>query len=73
MPLSGHIKLGLPDEYASHVIRHILPRFADSFPAVELEVSPPPAKRWRNKLAVIGCILRWWFNPRGDSARHRLR
>ncbi|HBL7018121.1 TPA: LysR family transcriptional regulator [Serratia marcescens] len=38
-PLSGHIKLGLPDEYASHVIRHILPRFADSFPAVELEVS----------------------------------
>lgn len=72
-PLSGHIKLGLPDEYASHVIRHILPRFADSFPAVELEVLPPPAKRWRNKLAVIGCILRWWFNPRGDSARHRLR
>ncbi|CAI0883128.1 LysR substrate-binding domain-containing protein [Serratia entomophila] len=37
--LTGHIKLGLPDEYAPHVIRDILPSFTAKYPQVVLEVS----------------------------------
>ncbi|AHL34424.1 LysR family transcriptional regulator [Pseudomonas brassicacearum] len=41
--LAGRITLGVPDEYADHVIRDILPTFADAWPNVVLELKTAPS------------------------------
>jgi len=41
--LAGRITLGVPDEYAEHVIRDILPTFADAWPNVVLELKTAPS------------------------------
>lgn len=58
--LAGHIKLGVPDEYAVHVIRDVLPLFAATWPNVMLDVTTAPSltlreqvERGRLHLAVV--------------------
>lgn len=46
--LVGRIKLGVPDEYAAHVIRDILPVFAAAWPNVVLEVKTAPSHSLRD-------------------------
>lgn len=41
--LAGRITLGVPDEYASHVIRDILPTFTATWPNVVLELKTGPS------------------------------
>ena len=48
--LAGRIKLGLPDEYAAHVIRDILPLFAAQWPGVVLEVTTAPSLALRDQV-----------------------
>lgn len=46
--LVGRIRLGVPDEYAAHVIRDILPVFAAAWPNVVLEVKTAPSHSLRD-------------------------
>ncbi|MGX4725798.1 LysR family transcriptional regulator [Pseudomonas corrugata] len=41
--LAGRISLGVPDEYANHVIRDILPTFVAAWPNVVLELKTAPS------------------------------
>ena len=41
--LAGRIKLGVPDEYAAHVIGDILPMFTGAWPNVVLEIKTAPS------------------------------
>lgn len=55
--LAGRISLGVPDEYAAHVIRDILPSFTAAWPNVVLEVKTAPSftlRQWvqRGKLQL---------------------
>jgi DNA-binding transcriptional LysR family regulator len=49
--LTGRIVLGVPDEYAAHVIRDLLPPFANSWPHVVLEVRTAPSFKLRDQIA----------------------
>ncbi len=58
--LAGRVKLGVPDEYAPHVIRDILPRFTATWPHIVLEVITSPSlslqeqiQRGRLHLAIV--------------------
>ncbi|MGE8185823.1 LysR family transcriptional regulator [Pseudomonas sp. NPDC086278] len=46
--LAGRITLGVPDEYATHVIRDILPTFAAAWPNVVLELKTEPSDALRD-------------------------
>lgn len=48
--LAGRIVLGIPDEYAAHVIRDILPAFTASWPNVVLEVKTAPSFELREQV-----------------------
>lgn len=48
--LVGRVKLGIPDEYAAHVIRDILPLFSAAWPNVVLEVVTAPSYTLREQL-----------------------
>lgn len=48
--LAGRVKLGVPDEYATHVIRDILPVFASAWPNVVLEVKTSPSYTLREQV-----------------------
>lgn len=48
--LVGRIRLGIPDEYAAHVIRDILPIFAAAWPNVVLEVKTSPSYTLREQV-----------------------
>ncbi|UCJ16738.1 LysR family transcriptional regulator [Pseudomonas sp. MM211] len=48
--LVGRIRLGVPDEYAAHVIRDILPIFAAAWPNVVLEVKTAPSHSLRDQV-----------------------
>lgn len=48
--LAGRVKLGVPDEYATHVIRDILPVFAAAWPNVVLEVKTLPSYTLRDQV-----------------------
>ena len=48
--LSGRITLGVPDEYATHVIRDILPTFAAAWPNVVLELKTAPSYALRDQV-----------------------
>lgn len=49
--LVGRIKFGVPDEYAAHVIRDILPVFTATWPNVVLEVTTGPSLVLRDQIA----------------------
>lgn len=49
--LAGRVVLGIPDEYAAHVIHDILPDFATSWPDVVLEVKTAPSFKLRDQIA----------------------
>ncbi|AVB14115.1 MULTISPECIES: LysR family transcriptional regulator [Pseudomonas syringae group] len=49
--LAGRITLGVPDEYAVHVIRDILPVFAAAWPNVVLELKTAPSYTLREQIA----------------------
>ena len=66
--LAGRITLGVPDEYAAHVIRDILPSFTAAWPNVVLEVKTAPSYtlgQWvqRGKLQVA-----LMSQPRGHAS-----
>lgn len=46
--LAGRIMLGVPDEYAEHVIRDILPTFAAAWPNVVLKLKTAPSYALRD-------------------------
>ncbi|MBT2339873.1 MULTISPECIES: LysR family transcriptional regulator [Pseudomonas] len=46
--LAGRIRLGVPDEYADHVIRDILPIFIAAWPNVVLELKTAPSYALRD-------------------------
>ncbi|KAA8718565.1 LysR family transcriptional regulator [Pseudomonas cannabina] len=48
--LAGRITLGVPDEYAVHVIRDILPVFAAAWPNVVLELKTAPSLTLREQV-----------------------
>jgi len=48
--LAGRITLGVPDEYATHVIRDILPTFAAAWPNVVLELKTAPSYALRDQV-----------------------
>ncbi|MDR5799913.1 LysR substrate-binding domain-containing protein [Caballeronia sp. LZ001] len=48
--LAGRVVLGVPDEYASHVIRDILPGFSTMWPNVVLEVRTAPSLKLRDQV-----------------------
>lgn len=48
--LAGRITLGVPDEYADHVIRDILPTFAAAWPNVVLELRTGPSYALRDQV-----------------------
>jgi DNA-binding transcriptional LysR family regulator len=45
--LAGRVTMGVPDEYASHVIRDILPVFTQAWPNVVLELKTAPSSALR--------------------------
>ncbi|MFM0436595.1 LysR substrate-binding domain-containing protein [Paraburkholderia strydomiana] len=49
--LAGRVIFGIPDEYAAHVIRDILPGFATSWPNVVLEVKTAPSFKLRDQIS----------------------
>lgn len=70
--LAGRITLGVPDEYAVHVIRDILPTFAAAWPNVVLELKTAPSyalrdlvQRGKLQAAVIA-------QPMGQVSAHVL-
>lgn len=70
--LAGRITLGVPDEYAVHVIRDILPTFAAAWPNVVLELKTAPSyalrdlvQRGKLQAAVIA-------QPKGQPSAHVL-
>jgi len=48
--LAGRITLGVPDEYATHVIRDILPTFVAAWPNVVLELKTAPSDALRDQV-----------------------
>lgn len=48
--LTGRVKLGVPDDYAAHVIRDILPAFTAAWPNVILDVKTAPSHTLRNEV-----------------------
>ncbi|WP_122500842.1 LysR family transcriptional regulator [Pseudomonas viridiflava] len=48
--LAGRITLGVPDEYATHVIRDILPTFIAAWPNVVLELKTAPSYALREQV-----------------------
>ena len=47
---AGSIRLGVPDEYADHVIRDVLPPFAALHPRVTLEIATAPSLALRDQV-----------------------
>jgi DNA-binding transcriptional LysR family regulator len=48
--LAGRVSLGVPDEYADHVIRDILPTFTAAWPNVILELKTAPSYALREQV-----------------------
>ncbi|MDQ2140344.1 LysR family transcriptional regulator [Alcaligenaceae bacterium B3P038] len=49
--VAGRVRFGVPDEYAAHVIRDILPGFAAAWPNVVLDVTTAPSGTLRDQIA----------------------
>lgn len=64
--LAGRITLGVPDEYAAHVIRDILPTFTVAWPKVVLELKTGPShtlREWVQRGKLQTAVL---AQPKGD-------
>jgi DNA-binding transcriptional LysR family regulator len=48
--LAGRITLGVPDEYAAHLIRDVLPAFAAAWPNIVLELKTAPSYTLRDQV-----------------------
>lgn len=71
--LAGRILLGIPDEYAAHVIRDILPPFTASWPNVVLEVRTAPSFELRAQVERGKLDLALVVQPlSGDSSAQLL-
>lgn len=66
--LAGHIKLGVPDEYAVHVIRDVLPLFATTWPNVRLDVITAPSLTLRKQVERGRLHLAVAVQPAGEGA-----
>ncbi|WPO98284.1 LysR family transcriptional regulator [Pseudomonas sp. HR96] len=66
--LAGRIKLGVPDEYAAHVIGDILPLFAAHWPAVILEVTTAPSYSLREQVLGGKLDMVVMARPRQDAS-----
>ncbi|WP_027350691.1 LysR family transcriptional regulator [Halotalea alkalilenta] len=49
-PLEGLIRLGVPDEYAVHLLREVIPHFNATHPRVRLEIVTAPSLTLRRQL-----------------------
>lgn len=65
--LAGRIALGVPDEYATHVIREILPTFSAAWPNVVLELKTGPSPALREWLQRDELQLAVVAQHRGDA------
>ncbi|MBA1275405.1 LysR family transcriptional regulator [Stutzerimonas azotifigens] len=65
--LAGRIKLGVPDDYAAHVIRDILPVFAAAWPNVVLEVKTAPSYTLRDEVERGKLHAAVVAQPKGDQ------
>lgn len=63
--LAGRITMGVPDEYAGHVIRDILPVFAATWPNVVLEVKTAPSYALRDQVERGKLQLALVAQPKG--------
>jgi DNA-binding transcriptional LysR family regulator len=48
--LAGRVTLGVPDEYAAHLIRDVLPPFAAAWPNIVLELKTAPSYTLRDQV-----------------------
>ncbi|QEI09287.1 LysR family transcriptional regulator [Pigmentiphaga aceris] len=63
--LTGHVKLGMSDEYAENVIRHILPLFTERWPNVVLEITIAASLALRDQIARGRLHLALAIQPTG--------
>jgi DNA-binding transcriptional LysR family regulator len=69
--LAGRITLGVPDEYADHVIRDILPTFTAAWPNVILELRTAPSYALREQVQrgkLQAAVLAQPMNESGAEA-----
>lgn len=66
--LAGRVILGVPDEYAAHVIGDLLPQFSAAWPNVVLEVTTAPSYTLREQVARGKVDLALIAQPRGPLA-----
>lgn len=66
--LAGRIKLGIPDDYAAHVICDILPIFTTAWPNVVLEVTTAPSYSLRAELQRGKLHAALMTQPKGQHA-----
>ncbi|MEI2418067.1 LysR substrate-binding domain-containing protein [Orrella sp. JC864] len=68
--VAGRVKLGVPDEYAAHVIRDILPGFSAAWPEVVLDVVTAPSQALAEQAARgrLGCAIVAQPLPAGQGA-----
>lgn len=65
--LAGRVVLGIPDEYAAHVIRDILPGFSAQWPNLILEMRTAPSLKLREQIARGKLDLALVVQPAHDS------
>ncbi|RON40170.1 LysR family transcriptional regulator [Pseudomonas frederiksbergensis] len=70
--LAGRITLGVPDEYAVHVIRDILPIFAAAWPNVVLELKTAPSDALRDLVQRGKLQAAVLAQPKGQPSAHVL-
>ncbi|NBX05990.1 MAG: hypothetical protein EBR18_07905 [Betaproteobacteria bacterium] len=51
----GHVRLGMPDDYAHHFLPEVLTRFAHAYPRVQLEVIGALSGDLLNRGRGTGC------------------
>lgn len=66
--LAGRITLGVPDEYADHVIRDILPTFASAWPNVVLELKTAPSYALRDLVQRAKLQAAVITQPKGSTS-----
>ena len=68
--LAGRITLGVPDEYAGHVIRDILPTFIAAWPNVVLELKTAPSYALRDLVQRDKLHCAVIAQPKGQLDEH---
>ncbi len=70
--LAGRVVIGIPDEYAAHVIRDILPAFNATWPNVVLEMQTAPSFALRERVEKGKLDLALVVQPVSSGAYGRL-